>query len=72
MTEALPVGDFTELHTRGMFDVTFVQNGPGEKVRAEVTTSSNIVPFITAETKDGVLTLVKPDFFSAAFLVEFE
>lgn len=57
VTETLSVGDFTELHTRGMFNVTFVQSGPGEKARAEVTTSSNIVPFVTAETKDGVLTL---------------
>ncbi|MBQ9819055.1 MAG: DUF2807 domain-containing protein [Bacteroidales bacterium] len=61
VTEALSVGDFTELHTRGMFDVTFVQGGPGEKARAEVTTSSNIVPFITAETRDGVLTLGMSD-----------
>ena len=35
VTETLSVGDFTELHTRGMFNVTFVQSGPGEKARAE-------------------------------------
>ena len=30
------------------------------------------IPFATAVDKDGKLTLVKPDFFSAAFFVTFD
>ncbi len=61
VTKTLSIGNFTQMLTKGMFDITFIQTAPGTEPSAEVTTSSNIAPFVEAVCEDGTLTLSMSD-----------
>ena len=57
LTEERTVGDFSQLLVNGIFDITFIQTEAGGQPRVEITTSSNIIPFVEAVSQDGLLTL---------------